>query len=238
MALYSPRAPQTLVVLPGADTRRFGLADGGDAAEGDGGGDDGGGDAPVTGASDLDTSPDDDVILRSCALLVLAYVLAVVLSALVFDEGELEPTAVGAGFGVFALFYVFAQTIERLLEPLSKSILPTAAQVAARDLAVRKARNNPKDDEAANAAAQAKAVLEHRRANRSLAFWAIATAAGFLAAASMKGYFLSAVGVGSTERWAEILVSGAVIGAGTKPLHDLITRIEKKKEETQDPPDG
>ncbi len=232
MALYSPRTPQTLVVLPQAETRRLGLTASGGA--GDGGG---GGGAPATGTSSTETSPDDEVILRSCGLLVLVYFLALMLSAGIFDEGTLEPATVGAGFGVLALFYVFAQTIERLLEPLSKAILPTAAQVTARDLAVKAARNNPTDDAAANAAAQAQALLERRRANRSIAFWAIATAAGFVAAATMKGYFLSAVGVASPDRWAEILVSGTVIGAGTKPLHDLISRIEKKKERDQDPPE-
>lgn len=37
------------------------------------------------------------------------------------------------------------------------------------------------------------------------------------------------------NRFLDLIVTGLVVGAGTKPLHDLITRFEVKKEQAQDP---
>jgi hypothetical protein len=34
-------------------------------------------------------------------------------------------------------------------------------------------------------------------------------------------------GSGQPPFWADLLVTGLVVGAGTKPLHDLITKLEK-----------
>ncbi len=39
------------------------------------------------------------------------------------------------------------------------------------------------------------------------------------------------------NRFLDLIITGLVVGAGTKPLHDLITRFEVKKEQEQDPPE-
>lgn len=90
---------------------------------------------------------------------------------------------------------------------------------------------------AGEAAALKQAELDRIRANRRLLFWGLATVVGLFASAALKLYFLRALGVPDSPRWAEILVTGLVIGAGTKPLHDLISRIEKSKENAADPPE-
>jgi hypothetical protein len=35
-------------------------------------------------------------------------------------------------------------------------------------------------------------------------------------------------GSGQPPFWADLLVTGLVVGAGTKPLHDLVANIERK----------
>ena len=44
-----------------------------------------------------------------------------------------------------------------------------------------------------------------------------------------------ATGSAQPPAWADLLVTGLVVGAGTKPLHDLVSRLEKSKEKAQDP---
>jgi len=36
-------------------------------------------------------------------------------------------------------------------------------------------------------------------------------------------------GSGQPPFWADLLVTGLVVGAGTKPLHDLVANIERGK---------
>jgi hypothetical protein len=43
-------------------------------------------------------------------------------------------------------------------------------------------------------------------------------------------------GSGQPPFWADLLVTGLVVGAGTKPLHDLVSNIERVKNGKQDPP--
>jgi hypothetical protein len=37
------------------------------------------------------------------------------------------------------------------------------------------------------------------------------------------------IGVTTAPLWMDIAVTGLAVGAGTKPLHDLISKIEKSK---------
>ena len=66
---------------------------------------------------------------------------------------------------------------------------------------------------------------DHVRANRAQIMLGIATLAGVIVSFAFGLYFLRAIGM-STARWVDIFVSGLIIGAGTKPLHDLITTIQ------------
>jgi len=82
---------------------------------------------------------------------------------------------------------------------------------------------------------QAETTLDRIRANRAVGFWAGASILAFLVSATLGLYLLQAVAVAvdNPPGWLnafDVLVTGLVIGAGTKPLHDLIARIEKSKE--------
>lgn len=45
---------------------------------------------------------------------------------------------------------------------------------------------------------------------------------------------LSAIGLDAPE-WFDIVVTGLAIGSGTKPLHDLISNVQKAKDQREDP---
>jgi hypothetical protein len=77
-------------------------------------------------------------------------------------------------------------------------------------------------------AAAAKEKLNVLGFQRTTAFWTIATCLGMAAAAAMNLYFLNTVGITVGTRWEEVLATGLIIGAGTKPLHDLVALISAK----------
>jgi hypothetical protein len=64
-----------------------------------------------------------------------------------------------------------------------------------------------------------------------IVYWALATILAMVASATLRLYFLRVVGMSGAPRGLEILATGLIIGAGTKPLHDLVTQIQAKKEQ-------
>lgn len=149
---------------------------------------------------------------------------------------------------IFAVFFVSATAIERLLEPVSTWLVPkgtqkeeaeeakgkakvaiAAAQGESGDSAEAAAATNSLDD-----AAQKKANLAEKEWQRSVAMWAIASVVGMAVAASFKLYFLGTVGIAHATRWQEILATGLIIGAGTAHLHDLTELLSAKKEAAEE----
>ena len=213
---------------------------GGAPAPAGGGGGNGNGspDPSTTAASDVKVSPNTLLILGAVAALFVFYWVAFGLSESRWDPEELDaPAKLAEGVGLFGLIYLFAQAIERLLEPLSWWVLPTADLTKKRDVKVAEAEQASGQAKAAKAkeAADAQAELDRQRANRSVAFWAIASIIGIFTAASTKLYLLRIVGVGTAPRWAELLATGLVIGAGTKPVHDLVQRLQTASKQADDP---
>lgn len=226
MAIYSPRSARTVVVLGSAPGTEEAVKAAGVTAG-----------SAQAAASDIDTAPNTALVVTAFIALAAVYAVAAFFISPRVDATPLDDFNPSEGIGAFALFYVFAQAVERILEPVSRVLLATTTQTRERDNAVVEAKNDPDSAQKAKEAADKQAVVDRKRSNRAVVFWGVATALGFLASATMEAYFLRAVGDTDAERWAEILVTGAIIGAGTKPLHDLITRIEKKKEQAQDPPE-
>jgi hypothetical protein len=179
-------------------------------------------------------------------LLVIGALVAVALATLIASwtrkGGDAAVfTSNVEGVTVFALFYVWAQALERLLEPIA-SIGPfaTGPKKQERDVALAEASrapDTPTQTEKLDAAAELQAKIEQWRANRAIVFWAVASIIALVVAARLKLYFLVAVGVpaNSVPDWVHILVTAMVIAGGTKPLHDLITRIQQAKSSAQDP---
>ena len=106
---------------------------------------------------------------------------------------------------------------------------------------------------AVDLAAAAQAELDQQRADKAVAFWALATVLGLLLSATLGIYLLHIVGLrsdglGKNGIWAagllgaagirhmiDLLITGLAIGGGTKPLHDLISNLQASKVSKKDP---
>lgn len=139
-------------------------------------------------------------------LLAYAVLIAGAFAAwLLYQALEPDPFSPAPEISVFALLYVFAQTIERLLEPVSAFYDAKVDRVAA----------TPQTDS---------------RRRKVVALWAAASILGMLGSAWLGVFLLRLVGVVDAPYFVDIAVTGVVVGAGTKPLHDLISHIQKAKE--------
>ena len=122
--------------------------------------------------------------------------------------------------------FVLALAIERALEPFSRKLGPdTTRAKEERDAPQRKA-----------SAAQDQNAVEMCRRLTGVVTWGAATGLSFLLCAKLNITLMQAVaanGSGQPPFWADLLVTGLVVGAGTKPLHDLVTNIERKQDSPQ-----
>ncbi len=106
---------------------------------------------------------------------------------------------------------------------------------------------------AVDLAAAAQAELDQRRADKAIAYWALASVLGLLVSGTLGLYLLHIVGLrgdglATDGSWAggllsaagirhmlDLLVTGLAIGGGTKPLHDLISNLQAAKDNKKDP---
>lgn len=152
--------------------------------------------------------------------------------------------AIAAGVSVFAPLYILAQGIERLLDPLS-SFVPANAPSATSATKPKKVRkhdaqfevNKAIADGDAEGAAKWQAVVDQIRRNTGLLAWTIASVLGMLACGAFGLFMFRMVGFTAVPKWADVILSGLAVGAGTKPLHDLIGNLQAAKEGKQDPPE-
>jgi hypothetical protein len=190
------------------------------------------------------TRPEREYMLLVVLLVVIGAVVGILL-----DDGK-RMYSPPDGVSIFALFYIGAQAIERLLEPLASFYGTTAATgeqdsgkpgglsgrltksqaVKARDRALAK----PDAAEAAKEAAWWQEVVEQIRRNTAT-LWAVASMIGMILAGWLGLLLLHAVNAPNAPRWLDIIITGIVIGAGTKPLHDLVENIQKSKEKKENP---
>jgi hypothetical protein len=70
--------------------------------------------------------------------------------------------------------------------------------------------------------------LAQVRADKTVVFWALASICGLAISGSFGFLLLQAISSQHVNQCLDLIVTGLVIGAGTKPLHDLITGIQSK----------
>jgi hypothetical protein len=89
------------------------------------------------------------------------------------------------------------------------------------------------------AAAHYKAEVDSARATRGVVMWGIATFVATLLSAGAGFYLLRMLAVNpgwnGIAPWADALVTGLVVGSGTKPLHDIVTRFQNQSAVQQTP---
>jgi hypothetical protein len=180
--------------------------------------------------------------LISLAAVVLS---GVIIGQVMKDSNYAAVAAAVTGLTVFAGIYAAAQALERFLEPLSHWFLSTqddensyAEAVAAADTAVAAWMADPSDatkdaaEKAMEAMAKAKTKIDELKDDRAAAYWGIATIAGMLVSGFFHLYLLKLIGVTTTHGW-DVVATGLIIGSGTKPLHDLISKITKSSTDSE-----
>ena len=202
----------------------------------------GGGAGGETGESGGGSSPIDLWWLVAYVAVAIAGVVAWCWA------GEDEVTIVAAeGFASFAVIYVVAQAIERLLQPISE-VFGKATQKKKAKEELARARvalaSESQDSEAQRMrVVEAKSLLGEIEAHRALLFWMLATVASLLVCGYLElGLIQSVAKVTGTDgeipdhfHQLDVVITGIAVGAGTKPLHDTISFIQAAKQKAEDP---
>jgi hypothetical protein len=147
-----------------------------------------------------------------------------------------SPFQVGDSWSTFGALFVFAAAVERVLEPFSRW-MPGRAEQERYEKAVADMENGVPG--ATNAAAHYKAAVDSARASRGVIMWGLATAIATVLSAGGGFYLLRALSANpnwsGVAVWVDALVTGLVVGSGTKPLHDVITKVQRQSNVTQTP---
>jgi hypothetical protein len=193
----------------------------------------------TTGVSDASQTKEHAngwLVLFSYVLIALGAWFGTLLTATAKAVTFLPPENGFDSIGFLALFFVMAQAVERLMEPLAEvnfKFMGSARKQKEneRDQKIKAAEdstNAAARQENADAAATSEAEATQVAANTKVFIWALASFVAMLASGATKVYFLPALGFNNVPDYLNILITGLVIGGGTKPLHDLIKLIEKK----------
>jgi hypothetical protein len=150
---------------------------------------------------------------------------------------EVATFRVGNEMSAFGALFVFAAAVERLLEPLSQWLPGRTAKSDYERVIAAVANRHP--TAGLNDVAAAKARMDRARANRTVVVWGLATAVATVVSSAGGFYLLRMLAEtpdwGGVDKWVDALVTGLVVGSGTKPLHDVISRVQKGKERAEDP---
>ncbi len=142
-------------------------------------------------------------------LVVLVLILGTTISWSITIFWDVPTYELKDGISLFALLFIMAQALERLMEPFT--ILSPWLQ---------KPSNNEEAKEE-----ETKKIEQQR----TIVFWIASSFLAMLASAILGIFLLRTIGASTVPLWADIAITGLAVGAGTKPLHDLIKRIEVGK---------
>jgi hypothetical protein len=155
-----------------------------------------------------------------------------------FEWHAPEPFEPAAGISVFAPMYVIAQAIERLLEPFARMVPAKAeadgtAENVKKDDAMAKVEHYVAGDDLQKAA-NWQAVLDRIRRNTTVITWGMASLLAMLASGWFGFRLLHGTGL-DAPAGIDVVITGLAIGSGTKPLHDLISNLQKSKDQKASP---
>jgi hypothetical protein len=132
------------------------------------------------------------------------------------------------GISIFAVLFIFAQAIERGLEPLTNYAgnladgLDTHGKAKERDELIAKGKKVK--------AVRKQMEIDQARQDRAVVVWAVASVVAMLGCGALGIMLLALVGAKGVPVWVDIAITGLVIASGTKPLHDLVSYVQKSKE--------
>jgi hypothetical protein len=139
-----------------------------------------------------------------------------------------------------------AQVIERIQEPFTPFV--TAPEASSADpsrknektakaeleQAVAEAERNP-SEATTTAVANKKRNIDQIRANATVLLFGTSSLLAMLLVGYLKADLVKTIGVSGSTVWFDVAMTGLAVGAGTKPLHDLISNLKEAKEKKQDP---
>lgn len=191
----------------------------------------------VVKASDRKETPS----LREVLVGIGSLFIGVIGGLLIHSDVTFNPAD---GIGAFAVFYVIALAIERLLEffdaPVEGALTWRGGRQTKstlkkeRDEAIAAAANHPNAPNAPNPA-DAQAKVNKATKGRSVAIAGLSGGLGIIAAAYLNADFLGAIGVKGEPRWLTLAITGLVVAGGSKQLHDLITNVSKASDAKSTP---
>jgi hypothetical protein len=175
------------------------------------------------------------------AYIVAAYfvvVLGAVLGIVAWHVRDPQPFEPGSGISVFAPLYILAQSIERFLEPVATYFGAAMVEGArTRKPAAKKKVYDALIAGNVDLAATWQRIVDRIRRNTTVITWALASLIGMVLCGTLGVLFLRMIGFEGTPEEVDIIISGLAVGSGTKPLHDLISNVQKSKEDREDPPE-
>ncbi len=138
------------------------------------------------------------------------------------------PFRIGNQTSAYAGVVVFAAAVERFIEPFSH-FLPGSKTKGDYENTVA-AMTNGHPAVSLREVAAAKARQDRATANRTVLLWGVATAVAAAATGASGFYLLHMIAASDwtvdIPLWVDAMVTGLVVGTGTKPLHDLIVRAQ------------
>jgi hypothetical protein len=204
--------------------------------------------APLTVEAASDTEQSDVTAERSH--VILAFVLVIGGGALgwwIADVRHPAPFTPSPGISIFAVLYIMAQGIERIQEPFTpwlgrtkednKSVLQPEAKkhLEEKVAAALTGQTNPgQNPTPAEVAANAQRTVDQIRANLTMLMWGTSSFLAMVASGYFGMFLLHAVGM-SAGVLPDVIVTGLAVGAGTKPLHDLISDLRESADQKPDP---
>jgi hypothetical protein len=151
-------------------------------------------------------------------------------SWLIWNTSQVATFRATSEGSIFAGIVVFTAAVERVLEPFMRWLPGRAAQHRF-DWALAAMENGVGSTVAA---AKAKADAEQARADKGVLAWGLATGMATVMSASGGFYLLHMIAANpqwnAIPTWVDALVTGLIVGSGTKPVHDLISRVQQAKE--------
>jgi hypothetical protein len=170
----------------------------------------------------------------------LAVAAGALLGILLWRWNDPQPFTPAEGISVFAPLYIVTQAIERFIEPFSTYL------GAAKPEGETKNIRQPEAMEAVysaikagepDVAAKRQWLVDRIRRNKAVIAWGLACFLGMTLCGLFGIFFLRLAGFAGVPEEIDIIVSGIAVGSGTKPLHDLISNMQKAKEQKDDPPE-
>lgn len=181
-------------------------------------------------------------------LLGLAFVAGGAAGAYALHESYAAATMppLGAATTLLALV-LFALVVERLLEPVTRWLPGRGARNQYEQHVADLANRLP--SASLSSVAAAKARVAQRRAEKAVLSWGLATALATVLAAAAGFHLLrvlvtgeaagdpaaEAAGWETVPVWVDALVTGLVVGSASKPVHDLLSRLQQQNAQRRDP---